>query len=347
MSYVIGGSWLQCRAKGKRCAKGIMANSNNQLPMDDFLKFKPGEGRWQRFFQHPLRFITITLLRRSRLSKEIVIRTPLGFRFAGLLPESVSALIWRFGIYEWSSSILLMRVLRQGDHMIDIGSHFGYFTLLAGSLVGKAGQVVAIEAMPDTYKRLQRNIALNRLENVRAVNAAAHSRSERLSFRDFGLISSSLNTSGTARGALLGRDAPAKDVSVNGDRFDSLIAQESWPLIRAVKIDAESSEQSVLEGMSGFFASGARPLLLIELGGGGLPEADRARAIAALLAAYDYRPYTFDGYTLRPVRIDDDLAYMNAVFVAGMDGPAGFGLDIDSVASGDKAANRAPSSAAI
>jgi FkbM family methyltransferase len=307
-----------------------MLDNQPQFRKQDLQKFKPSNRRWRRVLQHPYRALWVSILRRTRTLKEIVVQSPFGFKFSGVLPEHVSALIWRFGVYEWSTTILLARVLRSGDGFVDIGSHFGYFTLLSARLVGDTGKVFAIEAMPETYQRLQRNISLNRLENVQAFNMAAHGRSERLTFRDFGLISSSLNTSGVARGALFGRDAPAREVVVQAERFDTLIPRESWPSIRAVKIDAESSEETVLEGMSGFFAAGSRPMLLIELGGGGLPEAIRARAIAALLGEYDYRGYTFDGAVLSPVRIDDDLPYMNAFFIAGPDGPARLGLSLSA-----------------
>lgn len=305
-----------------------MINALDEKWQERLQIFKPSEIRWARVAQHPFRSAFIAILRRTRTLKEIVVQSPFGFKFSGVLPEHVSALIWRFGVYEWSTTILLARVLRSGDSFVDIGSHFGYFTLLSARLVGDTGKVFAIEAMPETYQRLERNIALNRLKNVQAFNTAAHSRTERLTFRDFGLISSSLNTSGIARGALFGRDAPAQEVSVQAERFDTIIPRESWPSIRAIKIDAESSEEAVLEGMSGFFAAGSRPILLIEIGGGGLPEAKRARTIAGLLGDYDYRGYTFDGTVLSPVRIDDDLPYMNAFFIAGPDGPASFGLSL-------------------
>jgi FkbM family methyltransferase len=294
---------------------------------------RPGETRRKRVLQSPFRTAAIALLRNLRVAREITIDTSLGFRFAGVLPEHVSALIWRFGVYEWTTTVLFARILRTGDHVVDIGSHYGYFTLLTASLVGDEGGVIAIEAMPSTFRRLERNILVNKFRNVRAVNLAAHNRAERLSFRDFGVISSSLNTSWAARGVLSGRDAPAKEVAVRGARFDDIVPQDTWPLIRVVKIDAESSEEAVIEGMSGFFAAGGRPVLIVEMGGGGPTDAAHARAIVGSLGAHGYRPYEFDGVTLSPVRVGDDLTYMNAVFLADGFDLAAHGLELGRAAT--------------
>jgi len=60
-----------------------------------------------------------------------------------------------------------------GCVVFDVGAHIGLFTLKASKLVGKTGLIFAIEPHPANYSLLRRNIALNSLTNVRAINAAA------------------------------------------------------------------------------------------------------------------------------------------------------------------------------
>jgi len=56
--------------------------------------------------------------------------------------------------------------LRPGHTVVDVGANIGCFTLLAARLVGPEGRVVAFEPDPKNLTQLQRNIALNRLNNV-------------------------------------------------------------------------------------------------------------------------------------------------------------------------------------
>src|SRR5438067_11700771 len=58
---------------------------------------------------------------------------------------------------------------RAGDIVFDVGAGIGAETLLFSRLVGPSGRVVSLEAHPATYDRLARLCAVNRLDNVTAV----------------------------------------------------------------------------------------------------------------------------------------------------------------------------------
>jgi predicted methyltransferase len=61
-------------------------------------------------------------------------------------------------LYEPEVTAVFGRVLRPGDVVIDVGANVGWFTLLAASLVGPGGKVVACEPGPDNLAKLQANI---------------------------------------------------------------------------------------------------------------------------------------------------------------------------------------------
>jgi FkbM family methyltransferase len=62
--------------------------------------------------------------------------------------------------------------LHPGDTFVDLGAHTGLYSLLASAAVGVTGHVVAVDADPDTFARLEQNLRLNGASNVKAYNYA-------------------------------------------------------------------------------------------------------------------------------------------------------------------------------
>ena len=77
------------------------------------------------------------------------------------------------GFYEKETSILMSALLKEGDLVIDVGAHIGYFSLLASRLVGNTGRVFAFEPIKDNLTRLRHNIAINEVSNVVVVPKAS------------------------------------------------------------------------------------------------------------------------------------------------------------------------------
>jgi len=68
---------------------------------------------------------------------------------------------------------LMERTLRPGDVFVDVGSHIGFYSLVAGHFVGKTGRVIAIDPQPYNANRLLRNGELNGFTNLEVHIAAA------------------------------------------------------------------------------------------------------------------------------------------------------------------------------
>jgi len=66
-------------------------------------------------------------------------------------------------------------VLRKGDVVIDGGANCGYWSLVASSLVGKDGEIIAFEPVPRAYNALCRNLAASKATNVRTRESALFS----------------------------------------------------------------------------------------------------------------------------------------------------------------------------
>ncbi len=70
---------------------------------------------------------------------------------------------------------LLHRVLQPGDVVVDGGANVGFFTLLMSQLVGKSGLVFAAEPSPINIRKLEHNLAANKISNVRVVKSPLYS----------------------------------------------------------------------------------------------------------------------------------------------------------------------------
>lgn len=158
---------------------------------------------------------------------------------------------------------------RPGDVIVDIGAHMGRYTIIGSKRAGSEGKVVAIEAHPGNFKLLSRNIALNRLTNVIAVNSAVYSTSTPLKLylpdEDSGytmhhsVMASYLVTKY--------KEAERKYVQVQADTLDNLLRKEGVGRVNWIKIDVEGAELEVLKGAQETLSKNQDISLLIEIHG--------------------------------------------------------------------------------
>jgi FkbM family methyltransferase len=75
--------------------------------------------------------------------------------------------------YEPVLSEFILRHVHDGDVCVDAGANIGYFSVLLAKCVAPTGKVIAIEAAPDTARRLRANLELNSATSVVDVIEAA------------------------------------------------------------------------------------------------------------------------------------------------------------------------------
>src|SRR5260370_40123996 len=85
-----------------------------------------------------------------------------------------------YGTWEPAATSAVVGTVQPGMTVIDIGAHIGYYTLLFAKCVGSAGQGFSFEPLPGNYALLQKNIGLNNLGPVHALNEAVFSRAEEI-----------------------------------------------------------------------------------------------------------------------------------------------------------------------
>jgi FkbM family methyltransferase len=147
---------------------------------------------------------------------------------------------------------------KEGDTVIDIGAHIGRYTITSSKQVGKNGKVVAIEADPENFQLLKRNIALNKLTNVMPLNYAVFSERTKIKLYE-------QSASAKYNSIMLNRAAKTKNyVEVNADTLDNILKLNGVNRVNWIKIDVEGAEFEVLKGSTKTL-SGENMSLLIEI----------------------------------------------------------------------------------
>ncbi len=148
--------------------------------------------------------------------------------------------------HEPEVTAVLERCLEPGLVVVDVGANIGYHALHAARLVGPVGRVYAVEPGQDNLAYLEKNIALNRAENVQVLPYAAGA-SRRM--REFHLLKLSLQNSFD-----LYEQQPDDIVGIQQVQempLDELIAEP----VDFVKIDIEGAEIEALQGMQRILAN--------------------------------------------------------------------------------------------
>lgn len=157
----------------------------------------------------------------------------------------------------------LSRLVRPGTIAVDVGAHFGVYSLELARLVGKRGRVIAVEPIAEDARMLERAVRMLRLP-VSVVECALSSSEGEAELR-VPLLDGAEKTALST----LERQAQVSDVSGIEKRIvctrtlDDVLAGIEMP-VSFVKIDVEGHELDVLAGAEATLRR-HRPNLLVEI----------------------------------------------------------------------------------
>lgn len=103
----------------------------------------------------------------------LVVETDVGDLALHAHDEVITPIIQATGRWEEAEAAWLRAILSRGQTVVDCGANVGYFTVMASSLVGPSGRVVAVEPEAANLRLLRHNLWRNRCDNVRVIPAAA------------------------------------------------------------------------------------------------------------------------------------------------------------------------------
>ena len=157
-------------------------------------------------------------------------------RETGLVPLILN------GTYEGYETELFKNLVHEGTILIDIGANIGYYTLIGANII-KKGSVYSFEPVPDNYDLLLKNIEINNLNNVTAVQKAVSNK--------IGKVKIFLDEFSFGTHSLAQNNVPDKInfTEVNTTTLDSFFDDKFSELDKIlVKMDTQGAEGLIVKG---------------------------------------------------------------------------------------------------
>lgn len=190
--------------------------------------------------------------------------------------------------------------IHEGDIVIDLGGHIGTSTLNYAHYVGPRGRVYSIEAMPDNFAILKRNIERNHLDNVEAFHLAI--------VGDPAIESIELNTNPYNTGGhsvlALSTGEGARSVTP-AMTLEAFVERERIPRIDILQMDIEGAEFEIfLRTDPALIAS--IPQIMFEYHDG--PGRDH-RVLVDLLTGLGFELEEYVNFVSKALRLDTGILY--------------------------------------
>ena len=143
---------------------------------------------------------------------------------------------------------MLLRIIRPGMTIFDVGANIGYYAIMESKLVGDGGRVIAVEPSQTNIELLQRNLNLNSLSNVGKAKFHLSYQSNLNTFHDVG----------SGREHLSGQTIDVETLTIT-DLAQTFGAPD------LIRMDVEGHEVAVLNGAMKAIKSGKiRPTVIFE-----------------------------------------------------------------------------------
>ena len=177
------------------------------------------------------------------------------------------------GFWEMWVTQAVMRMVRRGSVVADVGANLGYFTLLLADLTGPAGKVLAFEPQPAMARLLRKSIDVNGFGGIADLHAVALGAEAGTA-----AIETSLENPGGGR--TIAGEGGQGCARVPLARFDAIPHARD---VEFIKMDVEGFEPEVWKGMTARLDRTDLPLtIFMEFTVGRLP--DPAGFLDAILA---------------------------------------------------------------
>jgi FkbM family methyltransferase len=266
-----------------------------------------------RFARYPFLFIKWKFLEMVSL----VLKHPIkigkklfwGDNMKIVFPEFISMNIFKYGYYEEGLTKMFLEYLKPNMVFLDIGAHFGYYSLLGSLLVGELGRVHAFEPTTSSFNILKEN-TLGK-SNVKINKLCVSNENKKIDFYDYGVQCSAFNSLYDPR---MQKPRKYKKHIINCVSIDDYILMENIAP-NFIKIDAESSEYDIIIGMEKTIII-YKPIITLEVGDNDIKGIHKNRDILSILInKYGYQAYEYiNDKIIRQNNLREKYTYNNILF---------------------------------
>ena len=200
------------------------------------------------------------------------------------------------GTREEISVGIVKNLLKKGDVVLEAGANIGYYCILESKLIGDRGLIYAVEPIKENFELLKRNIALNKLKNIKTFNLGFSNKQGELNIN----VSSEGNLN-TPRDI----DKGSKVETVKCNTMDGFLKGKKKP--NFMRIDIEGYEDVVFNGgektlnnLSGIFVELHFPLI-------------EKQKMISLLKTFEKKGFEIHKAIMEWERLEDESSWLGKV----------------------------------
>ena len=196
----------------------------------------------------------------------------------------------------------IIRKLLEGDHFLDIGAHYGYFSLLASRCVGDVGKVISVEPSSRAYAILSHNV--KKIDNTRCMNNAISNKKDKTVIYEFPNMYSEYNSlnQDQYKDQKWFQEYTPKPITVESTTIDTILLEEKLSP-KIIKVDVEGAEFLVMQGAQQYLTSDD-PYVVLEYVQRGRGHSEHEKALQYL---QNYRLYP------HAISVDGSITYVENV----------------------------------
>lgn len=184
--------------------------------------------------------------------------------------------------YEWLTIKVFNTLSDLGSQVLDVGAHYGFYTLNAAREVGKFGKVVAVEPIKFNNNLLNDNVRQNGFsDRVVILNNPVSNEEKKVQFN----ITEASDNSGFYNHP---NTRVIEKINATSVTIDGIVKKYGLKNLSTVKIDAEGHECEILDGAKSTLVE-QKPVLFLEYNPKCLIQAGRApEDMFTVLSAHGY-----------------------------------------------------------
>jgi FkbM family methyltransferase len=156
------------------------------------------------------------------------------------------------GYFEVHTYLAMEKLVKKNMIVLDIGANMGAHCLNMAKLVGKKGKVIAFEPMKPVFEKLQKNLDLNKFENVKLEQIALAEKNE--------IKKIYFNHSYTSK-----KTKSKKTEQIKLMTLDTYFNKNKIEKVDFIKLDVDGYEYKILKGAKKTLKK-FKPIIIMELG---------------------------------------------------------------------------------